>query len=166
MHVLAKRTKPAIGPPPVGQTVSSPNPILHGQPREKFDLGRGPGLPHRKLHGGADDAEKLGQVGGFGSVYPALCVFPHDVVFGVRLKMEIMDGGPKLNKLSKIFESEVGSDLDLANPSIILEGFPKFPSLPRGSVIDKWCDVSWLLVPHPRGVPEGCAHTVANSYGR
>jgi hypothetical protein len=75
LHALAKRTTPAIGPPLVGQTASNPYPILHGQPREKFDLGRGPGFPHRKLHGGVDDAKELGQVGGLGSVYPALCVF-------------------------------------------------------------------------------------------
>ena len=67
LHALAKKTKPAIGPPPVGQMVGTPYPILHGQPREKFDLGRG-------------------QVGRLGSVYPALYVFPHNVVFSVHLK--------------------------------------------------------------------------------
>ncbi|EMS63651.1 Mitochondrial inner membrane protein OXA1 [Triticum urartu] len=118
LHALAKRTKPTIGPPPVGQIANSTYPILHGQPREKFDLGRAQAFHTASSMGEWTMSKNWAKWVNL-AVYISLCVFSHNVVFGVHLKRKVADGGPKLNKLSNMFEGELGSDLDLANPSII-----------------------------------------------
>jgi hypothetical protein len=91
--LFAKRTKPTIWPPSLGQPVGRPNPSLVDKPCKKFHLWWCPCFPYCLVHrrdGGSDEVQLISRLG---RVLPIRRKLPRDVVLHLRVKVDVRDKG-------------------------------------------------------------------------
>jgi hypothetical protein len=75
---------------------------LQDEPSEELALGRSPTLPNRLHHEQVDHALKLGAIGRSRLVFSIGGEFPLDVIFGVLIKVYLIDQSPKFDELTNM----------------------------------------------------------------
>jgi hypothetical protein len=61
------------------------------------------------VHGGVDRSKELGRISGGRRVMPTRRVLPHNVIFGMVVKVKTLDGRPEGYKLTEVLYREVGA---------------------------------------------------------
>ena len=98
-------------------------------------------------------------------VYPVIRVLPDDGIFGLLMKVDIIQEHPKSEKLRDVLGGDVVWWLDLENPCVMLEGLPHLPILPCRGFVYEWRDVLGLTAKKLRRVPERLPCAVSNDDG-
>ena len=99
-------------------------------------------------------------------VYPVIRVLPDDGIFGLLMKVDIIQEHPKSEKFPNVGYGYNRDLVDLEYPSVPLEGLTDLPTLSFRGLEDERCNILRFVTKEPRGIPKRRFGTISHHDSR